>query len=114
MSINRRAKPAQIADDFGHPSPRVPESFEVDRRPDDWGLYCNFDQFLYSRSDDPRQGFGLFGRFGWSTGEANAFGQFYSLGLGSKALLRPTRDKDNIPSGLVYGGQVSSRIWISS
>jgi len=64
-----------------------------DRRPDDWGVYYNFDQFLYTEQDDPEQGFGLFGRFGWSTGEANPIEQFYSIGVGGKGSI-PGRDKD--------------------
>lgn len=64
-----------------------------DRRPDDWGLYYNFDQYLYTEQGDPTQGFGLFGRFGWSTGEANPIEEFYSLGVGGKGSI-PTRDRD--------------------
>jgi porin len=63
------------------------------QRPDDWGIYYNFDQYVYTEADDPEQGWGVFGRFGWSTGEANLFEEFYSLGLGGKGAI-PTRDKD--------------------
>ncbi|MBP7936991.1 MAG: carbohydrate porin [Phycisphaerae bacterium] len=73
-------------------------SFEVDTRPDDWMMYYNFDQYLYTKPDDPAQGFGLFGRFGFSTGESNPFDQFYSLGLGGKGLI-PTRAKDSYGVG---------------
>lgn len=64
-----------------------------DKRPDDWGVYYNFDQFLYTEPDDPEQGFGLFGRFGWSTGESNPIEEFYSFGIGGKGSI-PGRDKD--------------------
>lgn len=64
-----------------------------DERPDDWGIYYNFDQFLFTETEDPEQGWGVFGRFGWSTGEANVFEEFYSLGLGGKGAI-PGRDKD--------------------
>ncbi|MCK6456036.1 MAG: carbohydrate porin [Phycisphaerae bacterium] len=64
-----------------------------DRRPDDWGLYYNFDQYLHTEADDATQGFGVFGRFGWSTGESNPVEQFYSLGVGGRGSI-PTRDRD--------------------
>jgi len=44
------------------------------------------------------QGFGFFGRFGMSTGEANPFEQFYSLGVGGKGII-PNRDKDTFGIG---------------
>jgi porin len=61
---------------------------------DDWGIYYNFDQYVYTEADDPEQGWGVFGRFGWSTGEANLFEEFYSIGLGGKGSI-PGRDKDS-------------------
>ena len=63
------------------------------KRPDDWGLYYNFDQYLYTEPGDSTQGFGLFGRFGWSTGESNPIEEFYSIGLGGKGSI-PHRDRD--------------------
>ena len=71
----------------------------LDTRPDDWCLYYNFDQYLYTEADDPKQGVGVFGRFGWTTGEANPFQQFYSLGLGGKGILS---GRDNDRFGLGY------------
>lgn len=68
------------------------KSFGLDSRPDDWMMYYNFDQYLYTKADDPVQGFGLFGRFGFSTGEANPFEQFYSIGMGGKGLVPSYRD----------------------
>lgn len=65
----------------------------IGERPDDWGFYYNFDQYLYTEADDPTQGFGLFGRFGWSTGESNLVEEFYSIGLGGKGAI-PSRDRD--------------------
>ncbi len=64
-----------------------------DKSPDDWGLYYNFDQYLYTEPGDPTQGFGLFGRFGWSNGECNPIEEFYSIGLGGKGSI-PRRDRD--------------------
>ncbi len=64
-----------------------------EKKPDDWGLYYNFDQHLYTEADDPEQGWGVFGRFGWSTGESNLVEEFYSIGLGGKGTI-PRRDRD--------------------
>jgi porin len=66
---------------------------EPNERPDDWGVFYNFDQYLYTEANDPTQGFGLFGRFSWSTGESNPIEEFYSIGLGGKGSI-PNRDRD--------------------
>ena len=76
----------------------VVRNFDPEKRPDDWGIYYNFDQFLYTKPDDPTQGFGIFGRFGWSNGNSNPIEQFYSLGLGGKGLV-PERPKDTYGVG---------------
>ena len=68
-------------------------------RGDDWCVYYNFDQYIYVEADDPTQGIGLFGRFGWSTGEANPFDAFYSIGIGGKGILE---DRDNDTFGVGY------------
>jgi porin len=72
-----------------------------DTRPDDWAFWYNFDQYVYTEDEDPEQGIGLFGRFGWSSGEANPITQFYSLGVGGKGII-PTRDKDTFGLGYYY------------
>lgn len=64
-----------------------------DTRPDNWSIYYNFDQYVYTEPDDPEQGWGVFGRFGLAPSDANAFEEFYSLGLGGKGPV-PGRDKD--------------------
>ncbi len=74
------------------------KSFGLESQSDDKMMYYNFDQYLYTRSDDPTQGFGLFGRFGISSGEVNPFDQFYSLGLGGKGLVSE-RPKDTYGVG---------------
>jgi porin len=63
-----------------------------DTSPDTWGLYYNFDQFLLTEADDPNQGFGVFGRFGYG-GQPNLFEEFYSLGVSGTGSI-PTRDRD--------------------
>lgn len=59
---------------------------------DTWGLYYNFDQYLWTEADHPDQGIGVFGRFGLG-GEPNIFEQFYSFGLSGKGSV-PDRDRD--------------------
>lgn len=66
---------------------------DPDKRPDNWGLYYNFDQYLYSEAQDPTQGFGLFGRFGLAPTKGNPFQEFYSIGVGGKGSI-PNRDYD--------------------
>jgi porin len=60
--------------------------------PDTWSLYYNFDQFLFTEADDPNQGLGIFGRFGYG-GQPNLFEDFYSLGVSGTGSI-PTRDRD--------------------
>jgi porin len=59
---------------------------------DTWGLWYNFDQFLWTEAGDPEQGVGVFGRFGYG-GEPNIFEQFYSFGVSGKGSI-PDRDRD--------------------
>jgi len=65
---------------------------DLDRSADTWGFYYNFDQMLYTEKEDPEQGVGIFGRFGFGA-EPNIFEQFYSFGRGGKGAI-PTRDRD--------------------
>ncbi len=75
--------------------------------PDTWGLYYNFDQFLYTEPDDPNQGIGVFGRFGYG-GRPNIFQSFYSLGISGTGSI-PTRDRDTWGIGY-YFADISDRI----
>jgi porin len=70
-------------------------------RPDDWGFYYNFDQYVYREQEDPSQGVGIFGRFGWTSGEAAPFSAFYSLGIGGKGII-PQRDNDTFGLGYYF------------
>lgn len=65
---------------------------DLDTSADTWGLYYNFDQMIWTEADDPEQGIGVFGRFGYGA-EPSLFEQFYSLGVGGKGSL-PERDND--------------------
>lgn len=71
---------------------------EPGRRSDDWMIAYDFDQYLYSEPEDPVQGIGVFGRFGWSPGELNLVESFYSIGLGGMGVM-PTRDRDRFGVG---------------
>jgi len=81
---------------------RIPASLgNPDTKPDDWCIYYNFDQYLYTEPEDPTQGIGIFGRFGWSNGEANPIEEFYSLGVGGKGII-PERDNDTFGVGYYH------------
>jgi len=68
---------------------------------DDWVVYYNFDQYVFTEADDPKQGVGVFGRFGYSTGKANPIEQFYSFGVSGKGIL-PERDNDTCGLGYYH------------
>ena len=73
----------------------------LDRESGSWAFTYNFDQYIYSESEDPTQGIGVFGRFGLSDGKANPIESFYSLGLGGKGVI-PRRDHDRFGLGFFY------------
>ncbi len=64
-------------------------------------VYYNFDQYLYTEADDPTQGIGMFGRFGWARQDVNAACHFYSIGMGGKGIL-PERDNDTFGIGYYF------------
>lgn len=68
---------------------------------DDWSVFYDFDQYLYVVPGSKDRGFGLFGRFGVSSGEFNPIGEFYSLGVGGKGML-PSRGQDSFGLGYYY------------
>jgi len=70
-----------------------------DEAADNIALYYNFDQQLYKEADDPTQGCGLFGRFGWARDDVNPINYFYSLGVGGKGLVD---GRDNDTYGIGY------------
>jgi len=69
--------------------------------PDNVTLYYNFDQYLYTEADDPTQGVGVFGRFGWAREDVNPVNYFYSIGLGGKGII-PNRDNDTLGIGYYF------------
>jgi len=68
---------------------------------DNVAIYYNFDQYLYTEADDPCQGIGLFGRFGWARQDVNPVAHFYSIGVGGQGVI-PTRDCDTFGIGYYY------------
>ncbi|MHC5061390.1 MAG: carbohydrate porin [Planctomycetota bacterium] len=75
----------------------------IRNKTDDWAFWYNFDQYLYTEPQDSSQGFGIFGRFGYSDGKVNPIGEFYSIGIGGKGIL-DGRDKDSFGVGYYYLG----------
>jgi len=71
---------------------------EPSRQSDNWSFWYDFDQYLYRMPEDPKQGFGLFGKFGWSLSEVNPVEQYYSVGVGGKGLV-PNRPRDRYGLG---------------
>lgn len=63
--------------------------------------YGKFDQFLYTEPDDPKQGWGVFGRVAVSDGHCNPIEAFYAVGLGGRGSI-PGRDRDNWGIGYYY------------
>ncbi|HSA27657.1 MAG TPA: carbohydrate porin [Phycisphaerae bacterium] len=100
QQLPRRARGLRLGNQMY--SPAQPETSA-----DTWGIYYNFDQYLFTEADDPEQGIGVFGRFGYGA-EPNVFEQFYSLGVGGKGSI-PTRDRDTWGIGY-YHANISDRI----
>lgn len=71
------------------------------RTQDTWGVYYNFDQFVYETDHDAGRGFGLFGRFGASEGNPNPIQYFVSIGVGGKGMMR-SRPHDRFGVGFYY------------
>lgn len=81
-----------------------------------WMLTYDFDQYFYQEPEDHTQGIGVFGRFGWSPGDLNPVGAFYSIGIGGKGII-PTRDQDRFGAGYYYldfSDDIPARLGIGS
>jgi porin len=64
-------------------------------------VYYNFDQYLYTEEEDPNQGIGVFGRFGWARQDVNPVAHFYSIGIGGEGVI-PERDEDTMGIGYYF------------
>ncbi len=88
-----------------------------------WAIYYNFDQYLWTRSEDSTRGWGVFGRFGAADDTTNPIAQFYSIGLGGKGACtsRPhdrwgvgyfyTKVSDQLPSFLELGDEQGGEVF---
>lgn len=88
----------------------------LERESGSWSFFYNFDQYLWVEPEDPKQGVGLFGRFGLSDGQANPIENFYSVGIGGRGII-PDRDNDKFGVGyyyLGYSGKLADRLNIRS
>ena len=61
---------------------------------DNYGVFFNFDQYLYMKDGETGAGWGIFGRAGWAPKNRNVIDQFYSFGLGGTGCLIPGREYD--------------------
>lgn len=77
------------------------DTSELTRKSSDWSFFYDFDQYLYTVPGTKDRGFGLFGRFGVSDGEANPTETFYSLGMGGKGMI-PGRENDTFGIGYYF------------
>ncbi|MGE0759093.1 MAG: carbohydrate porin [Pirellulaceae bacterium] len=68
-----------------YPEPVVPGFPTLD---DSWTVYYGFDQYLVQFSDQPKQGWGVFGRASVSDGNPTPLRYFLSAGVGGDSQLR--------------------------
>src|SRR5262249_54855 len=72
-----------------------------------WGLYYNFDQYLYQDEHNPTRGFGIFFRAGVANPNTSAFQQFYSFGSAARESSRGVR-KINLASATITSNSVAT------
>lgn len=70
----------------------------LNRASGSWGIYYNFDQYLWRPQGDPDRGVGVFFRFGVSDGIANPIKYHYNAGIGGKGIV-PGRPQDSFGVG---------------
>jgi porin len=68
-----------------------------------WGLYWNFDQYLYVDPCDPKRGWGIFGRAGVAEDEVVPLLYFLSAGIGGNSTISG-RETDTFGIGYYYAG----------
>lgn len=70
----------------------------LERKSETWSVYYNFDQYLWQSQADPKQGIGIFFRFGLSDGNPNPVKYHYNVGVGGRGLI-PGRPRDTYGVG---------------
>ena len=65
----------------------------IEKKREDFGFYCNFDQLLFRERAGEESGLGVFGRYGYREPDVNKITQFVSAGLQYRGAL-PGRDAD--------------------
>ncbi len=86
-----------------YPYPQIPG---VPTKPDSYTIYYGFDQYLKVYSDQPRRGWGLFGRASISDGNPTPLRYFLSLGIGGDSPIACHRG-DTFGIGWYYVGASS-------
>jgi porin len=79
--------------------PNVP----IERADDSWSLYWNCDQYLVVNPQNPKQGWGVFGRAGIADPSTNPIAWFASAGIGGNSKLFG-REQDTFGIGYFYSG----------
>jgi len=79
----------------------VIETGTIERKPNSWNVYYNFDQYLYETKKGSGQGIGIFARWGISDGNPNPARYFYSAGIGVNGVI-PGRPRDSFGIGYYY------------
>jgi porin len=79
--------------------PNVP----IERAEDSWSLYWNCDQYLVVNPQNPKQGWGVFGRAGIADPSTNPIAWFASAGIGGNSKLFG-REQDTFGIGYFYSG----------
>jgi len=82
------------------------EGLPVSQEKGSWSAYYNFDQYVYELEKGSGRGWGLFGRFGTTDGEANPIHDFASIGVGGKGIF-DDRPLDRFGVGYYY-------VWIAN
>ena len=77
--------------------PNLPTRADVATRDDGYTLYFNFDQYVGVYSDEPRRGWGLFGRASISDGNPTPLRSFFSVGIGG---FSPSRNRPDDRFGI--------------
>jgi porin len=79
------------------------EGIQSAQKDGSWAVFYNFDQYLWVNPCNPKQGFGVFGQFGYSDGNPNPIQWSGSLGIGGNNPLR-CRQNDTFGAGYFYLG----------